>query len=196
MVGVDAGELEFREWRRTVEAKRRRRVLGATGASGLLCIGVGVSLWWGTLRHSELRSLLRGCSDTGGIEVSVYYGSVFSQEEVVFDLQDVQAHVRRVDVLHLLLRYARKLDRPGAPERLALAARGRRLFYLPRSDYRKLAEEHAVGNRLWSIHHFAERLRTMSGARAYGTWTGGWLGVMKKQLEDLNDFLDTWLGSV
>jgi len=34
----------------------------------------------------------------------------------------------------------------------------------------------------------------MSGLRAYDQWTGGWLGVLQKQTEDLNDFLDKWLG--
>ena len=34
----------------------------------------------------------------------------------------------------------------------------------------------------------------MSGMQAYGEWTGGWLGVMQKQAEDLNDFIAAWTG--
>jgi hypothetical protein len=33
----------------------------------------------------------------------------------------------------------------------------------------------------------------MSGAQAYSTWEGGWLGVLQKQTDDLNTMISEWL---
>jgi hypothetical protein len=58
-----------------------------------------------------------------------------------------------------------------------------------------LAESYANGGRPWAFNHLPESLRTMSGLRAYDQWSGGWLGVLQEQTEDLNDFLNEWLNS-
>ena len=37
-------------------------------------------------------------------------------------------------------------------------------------------------------------LRYPSGSAAFGEWTGGWIGVMGKQLEDHESFIRQWIG--
>jgi len=37
-----------------------------------------------------------------------------------------------------------------------------------------------------------ENVYSLGGERMYGAWTGGWLGVMGKQMEDLNNFAKDW----
>jgi hypothetical protein len=37
-----------------------------------------------------------------------------------------------------------------------------------------------------------EHVYALDGTPAFGTWTGGWLGVMGKQLDDSNEFHKQW----
>jgi hypothetical protein len=34
----------------------------------------------------------------------------------------------------------------------------------------------------------------MSGTQLYDEWTGGFLGVLKEQSEDANEFIEKWTG--
>ena len=37
-----------------------------------------------------------------------------------------------------------------------------------------------------------ENVFKMDGTAAFGTWTGGWLGVVGKQMEDFSEFHKQW----
>lgn len=76
---------------------------------------------------------------------------------------------------------------------LSIAGAGQEVYRLPRTDLDELAREYELGSRIWAFDHWPERLRKPTGERAFDTWSGGFLGVMKEQAEDLNKALRTWL---
>ena len=146
-------------------------------------------------RNAGLREKLTQCSSHSGIQVRVYYDQYLSTEDVVFDFRGVTGPaVRRIDPVHLLLQFGHKLDETGF-RRLILARDGRKLMYIERTDLRELTREYTYGNPVWSFNHLPERLKAMSGGNAYSRWEGGWLGVLEKQTEDLNQFIADWTGS-
>ena len=146
------------------------------------------------LRNNALRDELQSCETYGGVEADVYYDGYFSCDVVVFDLQDGGSlRARRIDPVHLFLQFSGKLDLYSV-ERVVLARNGSKVFYISASDLRRLSDSYAGGGRVWAFNHLPESVRTMSGLRAYVQWTGGWLGVLKEQTEDLNEFIGDWTG--
>jgi hypothetical protein len=146
------------------------------------------------IRNSELSDKLKLCETYGVVEVDVYYDGMFSSDVVVFDLKDGGSYgARRIDPVHLFLQFASKIDLYSV-RRVVLSRSGRHVFYLYTSDLRRLADSYDGGGRPWAFNHLPEYCYTMSGLRAYSEWTGGWLGVLQKQTEDLNDFIKTWTG--
>jgi hypothetical protein len=128
------------------------------------------------------------------VNADVYYDGIFGTNVVVFDFENGRSpNARRIDAVHLFLQFAGKLDLTSV-RRLVLARRGQYVFYVDASDLRRLATSYDAGGRVWAFNHLPESVRTMSGSRAYSEWTGGWLGVLQKQTEDLNDFIKTWAG--
>jgi hypothetical protein len=89
------------------------------------------------------------------------------------------------------MQFADKLDLT-AIRRVQLARNGRSRFYISGSDLRRLADSYAGGGRLWAFNNLPASVRRMDGTRAFDEWSGGFLGVLKEQTEDLNDFITEW----
>ena len=173
----------------SVPRSRNTRVVLVLAGLGVLC-----AVGFVAMRNGGLRTKLAECSSRNGIGVRVYYDSFVSKGDVVFDLREIEgSSIRRIDPVHLLLQFGQLLDKQTT-RRLILAHDGRKLMYLRSSDLKELTNEYTHGNPVWSFNHLPERLKTMTGANAYSTWEGGWLGVMKNQSEDLNKFISDWTG--
>lgn len=157
----------------------------------ILLVAITTFLW---MRNNGLRNNLKTCDSYGVVDVDVYYDGMFSTDVVVFDLKDGGSpNARRIDPVHLLLQFAAKLDLTSV-RRVVLARSKRHVFYIDASDLQRLADSYDGGGRVWAFNHLPESARTMSGSRAYGEWTGGLLGVLQKQMEDLDDLIRTWTG--
>jgi len=175
------------------EAKRRsiRPLWLSGGAVALATILLVVYL---NLRGSELRSKLDQCESSGVVNARVSYSGLIGTEVVIFDLRDGgSAGARRIDPVHLLMQFSGKLDL-YAVDRILLARNGTKRFYIAGSDMRRLAQSYAGGGRIWAFNNLPARVRRMDGTQAFDEWTGGWLGVLQKQAEDLNRFITDWTG--
>ena len=159
----------------------------------MLVSGAAVTAYsW--LRNAGLREGLRNCETSQIVQVDVYYDTYLANDAVVFDWRSGgSSQERRIDPVHLLLQFCEKLDLHSV-DRVILARNGRRVFYVLSADLKPLVESYANGGRVWAFNHLPESARTMSGQRAFEQWTGGWLGVLKEQTDDLNELIDDWEG--
>jgi hypothetical protein len=172
----------------TTTRKKSSLKKAAIAASIVAALFVGY-LW---LRNSGLREKLEGCEMYGVVIAKVKYDGLFSTDSVVFGLRDGgSGSARRIDTIHLLLQFARRIDLHSI-DRLIVARNGTKVFYISSQDLQPLADSYDGGGRIWSFNHLPERVRTMSGQQRFGEWTGGWLGVLSKQTEDLNKFMSEW----
>lgn len=73
-----------------------------------------------------------------------------------------------------------------------LAYRGRTRFILAGSDFKEMGEEYGPQNPVYTIRTMPEKLLRPDGTRAFDTWTGGLLGVLEKQLDDVRKFHREW----
>jgi len=63
-------------------------------------------------------------------------------------------------------------------------------------DFQEIGREFEAGqNPVYLIRTLPEKLFLPDGTSAFGTWTGGLLGVATQQMDDVNEAARTWLGA-
>ena len=141
--------------------------------------------------HSHVSSVLETDPRNEGVSVWAYYSFGIPGNSIVFDVRDVSLANRQVDVTRVLLQFAAELkDRQF--DTVYLAWRGERRFQLRGDYFRRLGREYDYQNPVYTIRTMPENVERLDGSSAYPSWTGGWLGVMGKQLEDSNQFHMDW----
>ena len=72
---------------------------------------------------------------------------------------------------------------------VALARNGKTVFVMSGDDF---ADYGRYGASLAAVQRLPEQVRMPNGSPAFGSWTGGWLGVMGRRLEDMNTLATEW----
>jgi len=126
-----------------------------------------------------------------GIKVSVHYGKYINPSEIVFNLRAVSGSNSPADVTRVLLQYAETL-KENKYERIVLAYQGTPKFQLKGAYFQTLGNEYGSQNPVYTMRTFPENVYNLDGTAAFGTWTGGLLGVVGKEMEDLNEFHKQW----
>lgn len=78
--------------------------------------------------------------------------------------------------------------------RVILARQGKPVFMMEGAAFAQLGQEYSSGqNPVYLIRTLPEQLYLPDGTAAFGSWTGGWLGVFGRQIEDVNSFGQAWM---
>lgn len=170
-------------------AKRPKRGVGAVGL--LLLLLASVYGWNYLMLQSPMNEVAREDARNNGISVSAHYGYYIDPSTLVFDLRDVSMTNSKADVFRVLLQYAANM-KSRRYERINLAFRGETKFILDGEYFQQLGQEYGAQNPVYTMRTFPSHLRRADGSEAYGTWTGGLLSVLGKEIEDFNDFHDQW----
>jgi hypothetical protein len=96
-----------------------------------------------------------------------------------------------MDVFRVFLQFAARM-KDQRISRVELAHHGVTKFLVPGEYFAQLGAEYGEQNPIYTIRTFPEHLYLPDGTPAYGTWTGGVLGVMTKQMDDFNDAQHKW----
>lgn len=143
-----------------------------------------------TLGH-PLRSATKDDPRNEGIDVRVHYRYYIDPTEITFDLREVKTEKAPADVTRVLLQFASSVkDRDFRVVRLAY--KGQEKFRLDGTYFHTLGVELGAQNPIYTIRTMPENVKNLDGSAAFGTWTGGWLGVMSKQMEDVAEFHRRW----
>jgi len=126
-----------------------------------------------------------------GIDVSVRYSNYIDPSTLIYDLRKVSGSNSPSDVFRVLLQFADQIKKKRFST-IELAYKGKTKFKLDGSYFQSLGEEYGSQNPVYTMRTFPEHLKTPYGSEAYSGWSGGWLGVLNKQLEDFNDFHKRW----
>lgn len=110
---------------------------------------------------------------------------------LVFNLKEVGGDASKLDVFRTFAQYAEKIqDRKF--KRIVLSYKGKSKFFIKGVDFIELGEEYSYQNPMYIIRTFPENIYNLDGVKAFSSWSGGLLGVMGKQMEDFNEFMDKW----
>jgi len=67
------------------------------------------------------------------------------------------------------------------------------MFTMSGEDFTELGSSYdGSENPIYLLRTLPEKLHRPDGTAAFGSWEGGWLGVMTRQLEDLTAFGVAW----
>lgn len=96
----------------------------------------------------------------------------------------------KIDIFRCLCQAAKEL-KDNTYEKVYLAKDGEKVFYIDGTVFAKLGEEYANGqNPIYLLRTFPQNVKKLDGSDAFSQWSGGWLGVMNQQMEDVNRLFD------
>lgn len=128
----------------------------------------------------------------GGITLVAYRSLAIQPQEITLDVWDVSGDSAPLDLFRVLMQSAEAL-KGRSFSRVTLAHKGRAVFRLEGRDFRELGEAYSSGeNPLYLIRMLPERLKRPDGTAAFGSWEGGFLGVLLQQMTDANRFAAWW----
>lgn len=110
---------------------------------------------------------------------------------IVADLWGVTPEASMADVDRVLFDTAEAFQNKTFSQ-IELAWRGSGRFLMDGDYFRQIGRERVWQNPVFVIRTLPENLKLMNGQPAFGTWTGGWLGVINQQMEDHKEFHRQW----
>jgi hypothetical protein len=126
-----------------------------------------------------------------GIEVRVHYQNYVSPSVLSFDLRSVSGENSMADVFRVLLQSSKAL-REHEFETVELCYRGAVRFLLEGRYFKQIGDEFDFQNPVYTMRTFTSHVYRPDGTKAFSEWTGGWLGVMTKEMEQFNEFHQQW----
>lgn len=172
-----------------IENRMNKKILGAIGVLvAVLATVFGANY---LILQSPMSKVLNADPRNKEVNVSVHFGKYINPSEIIFDLRDVSGSNSPADITRILLQYAQEIKEKKL-ERVILAFRGTHKFQLKGLFFQTLGEEYETQNPVYTIRTFPENVYELDGTPAFGTWTGGLLGVVGKQIDEFNDFHKQW----
>jgi hypothetical protein len=125
------------------------------------------------------------------VEVLVYYSDLINSKELIYDLRDFAGEKSQADLFRVFLQFADAIQDDNF-ESVFLSFDGNQRFMLHGDYYNRIGSEFDTQNPIYTIRTFPENVKNLDGSDAYPEWTGGILGVYKKQMEDFDDLNKKW----
>ena len=157
----------------------------------VLASALTVFLWNYVALQAPMNEVLSADSRNQGIVVKTHFASYCQPSALVFDLQEISGDKSPADVFRVLLQYAAAVQEREF-KTVHLNHLGKLKFALDGSYFKRLGSEYGTQNPVYTMRTLPENLFLPSGERAYGTWTGGLLGVLEGQVDDFNNFHQKW----
>lgn len=163
--------------------------LGAVVCCLVCYIGVYIVLQAGL--NTDAKSVTNDDYRNTGIEFSVGFENLLSLKNLVFNLEKIPTNKSRSDVFRILLQTASGLKERNFNS-IILAYRGDRRFSISGTYFKEIGESYFYENPVYTMRTFTEHVYDMHGELVFGTWAGGWLGILREQLDDFTTFHDMW----
>lgn len=139
-------------------------------------------------------AVAKGMGSKDDVTAYGYYHMGVVPDTIVYDLWDVRDTASIAGVIGNFFRFAEEMsDREFSQVRMAF--KGETVFVLDGEDFRKIGREHAFQNPVYLVRTFPEKLMTPDGDRAFSEWTGGLIGVLNAQMDDVNEMGRQWFVS-
>jgi hypothetical protein len=162
----------------------------------LALVGLAVAGWARSHYGAQvpIREALAKDWRNTGVELSARYGGYWDSSVLVLDVTRADA-VAPVDMFRVLFQAAEAMHTKNASfEKVQLARSGEPVFVLDGGDFATLGRQFASSeNPIFMIRTLPAKLKRPSGGAAFSEWTGGWLGVMKREMEDANTAAKEWV---
>jgi hypothetical protein len=133
----------------------------------------------------------RALSDEDDASMFAYRRWLVSPSQIVVDVWSVEGSQSMAGMDRMLFKAAEGLQ-DRSYNTVALAYRGETKLLIDGSYFQEIGATREIQNPVYTMRTMQEHLYNPDGSPAFGVWTGGWLGVLGKQLEDHNEFHKRW----
>ena len=138
--------------------------------------------------HRHAYAALQGSDD---INVAAYYRYGVKVNSITYDLWDIGPEASHAFTLGRFFQFAEELkDREFKEVRLAY--RGKTKFILDGDDFQEIGRSFEYQNPVYIVRTLPEKLKTPNGRKAFSRWSGGLLGVVGAQMDDVNQMARNW----
>jgi hypothetical protein len=134
---------------------------------------------------------MRAVSGEDDATTVVYRRWLVSPSQIVVDVWSVRGQQSMAGMDRILLKTAEGLQ-GRSYDKVALAYRGRTRLLIDGTYFQEIGATRQTQNPVYTMRTMQEHVQNPDGAPAFGTWTGGLLGVLGKQLEDHQEFHKRW----
>lgn len=141
--------------------------------------------------QKDLSIILAEDPRNSGIKINSHYKDYINPSILVIDIKAIPGDKSPADVFRILLQFAHRLQENDF-ESVLLSSSGKTKFMLQGDYFKKIGMEYPFQNPVYTMRTFPENLYQPNGDRAFNSWTGGFLGVTQKQLEDFTEFHKQW----
>ena len=136
-------------------------------------------------------SALNEDARNAGVHTWIHYEYFINPSTLVIDLRDVDSDKSTADVFRALFQIAEEFEGRDF-SKVYLSSKGTKKFYIQGAYFEELGSSYSYQNPIYLLRTFPENTFLLDGTKAYSTRTGGALGVMNKQMEDLNELAQDW----
>lgn len=123
--------------------------------------------------------------------IAVYHRWGIHPNEIVVDIRSVEGSASRLDITRMLFQIAEVFEDRNYST-VILAHRGKEKLKLDGDFFKETGETFSFQNPIHLSRELPKNVYHLDGKRAYGSYSGGWLGVLNAELEQLNDLHDDW----
>lgn len=159
--------------------------------AGISALVVAVVVWNYSSVGYPVASRLSEDPRNAKVSLWTYHQYGLVPSVLVVDLRRVDDQAAAMDVLRALFHSAESL-KDVKFERVVLAYKGSAKLMMDGAYFRKVGQDFESQNPIYTMRTLPENIHRLDGSAAYGTWTGGLLGVWGKQMEDLGKFSEDW----
>ena len=136
-------------------------------------------------------SALNEDARNSGVHTWIHYEYFINPSTLVIDLRDVDSDKSTADVFRALFQIAEEFEGRDF-SKVYLSSKGTKKFYIQGAYFEELGSSYSFQNPMYLLRTFPENTFSTNGTKAFSTWTGGALGVMGKQMDDLNELAQDW----
>jgi hypothetical protein len=157
----------------------------------LLCACLVLLAWNYLSAHRPAATRLAQDPRNAKVTIWSYHRYGVLPGTLVLDLREFADDAAMLDVMRTVLQSA-VAHKERSFDKVVLSYRGTEKFQLEGAFFQTLGKEYESQNPVYTLRTFPEHVFHLDGKQAYGSWTGGMLGVLSKQMEDLSQFGKDW----
>lgn len=123
--------------------------------------------------------------------VLVYHRWGIIPRQIVVDVWSVDETASRADVTRMLFHIAEQFANRDY-DQVILAYKGQARLQLEGDFFNEVGRTFRYENPIYLMRTLPQHVSQIDGTQAFGSYSGGWMGVLNAQMEDLNTLHDKW----
>ncbi|MBU2968189.1 hypothetical protein KO527_02310 [Pseudoalteromonas sp. C2R02] len=149
---------------------------------------LGSSFWF---KQNNFNNIVSKDKRNKGVDIYIYNQFLLNPNVLIIDIQGIPSTNSQMDVIRVLMQYAQGI-KGNSYSKVILSYKGTQKFFMNGDYFKNLGKEYGIQNPMYTVRTMPENLYKPEGKKAFSTWTGGALGVLSKQMQDLKSMSEQW----